>query len=126
MKCTNKAEAQRIAYFGSLKMKTGYTMVTTGRYGVVNVVKEDGETTYRVNIGTPTNAARFCNCGFFTENAEFGICKHIYFAQGELEKAASFDALVREIETPAIVQEARAYSDAVYSEFEYYNGRRKA
>jgi hypothetical protein len=108
----------------------GYALATTARYGIVSVVKEADGTTYRANTGNPSNSHRSCTCPFFAQNAEFGACKHIYWAMSELEKIASLESLLKEVEAryaPTQPQEEPRVTPGyeAMSEYEYYNGRKK-
>ena len=73
MICNTKKEAARIAFFGARKMDTeGYRYerldiwnwwVSSPKGGGYNVAIHDSKEAH-------------CGCPFFTENAEFGVCKH--------------------------------------------------
>lgn len=94
MKATSQIQANRIAFYGSQKMES-YTMALTSVYNKVRVYKADG-TMYRVCVGTPTGAGRKCECPFFKENKEFTICKHIVWAEAELDRIAQMESLIKQ------------------------------
>lgn len=86
MKATTKTQAQRIAYFGAKKMQDGgYRMERTRWIGTYEIRKDGDGRAYRVRVGH-RSMPDTCNCPFFTENAEHGICKHIYWVRWELER----------------------------------------
>ena len=91
MKATNKIEASRIAYFGMRKMyqQGGYALENTKDPLKKWVVKEDGAM-YLVSVKPE---ARRCDCPFFEENAEFAVCKHIYYVQEEIRREDNFQNL---------------------------------
>lgn len=92
MQCTSKTQAQRMAYFGARKMsEAGYLLRTTQWEGFYDVVKDE-ETLYSVRIGDPVMPDS-CTCPFFTENKEFGICKHLYWTRWQVEAEADAASL---------------------------------
>ena len=85
MKAQTKTQAQRIAYFGAKKMQEGgYHIRPTRWVGNVDVVKDGDGRAYSVRVGA-RNVPDTCNCPFFRENAEHGVCKHIYWVRWQLE-----------------------------------------
>lgn len=84
MKVTTKIEAERIAQAGSRKMagyvlkpERGTEFLPLELRSRFYVVKPDGDR-YTVNINSGT-----CNCPFFIENREHGVCKHTLWAKAE-------------------------------------------
>ncbi len=96
MKCETKQEAQRVAYFGMLKMQRegGYTREATTLPGGFLVRKDDGGV-YGVAVEVKHAG---CTCPFYAENREFGICKHIYWVREELNQEANFQSLGETLE----------------------------
>lgn len=95
MKCETKNEASRIAYAGLRKMyrEGGYTLEAGADATKKFVVKEDG-TMYLV---WAHKDQPYCDCAFFEENAEFGICKHVAYVREEIRKEANFQSLCETI-----------------------------
>ena len=85
MVCTDKKMAQRVAFFGMKKMLTAgtYTLEQGSREGAWWVLSPTAE--YLVYLPTKTRRAH-CDCPFFADNAEFGVCKHLYFIQNHLKE----------------------------------------
>jgi hypothetical protein len=97
MICETKTEAQRVAWFGSLKMsELAYTLVRTETFGEFRVVKHSDRSEYRVNVGVPSAAHRSCTCPFFVANGRFRVCKHLYWVLAQEEQQARWDAMVKE------------------------------
>lgn len=101
MKCTTKAQAEAIAKAGSFKMYEGknYTMdaqvaflprLAQTRFWITNL---DSKARYNVNT-----YQGICNCPFFLENREFGVCKHLLYARAENEWEKRQDEMFAEIE----------------------------
>ena len=88
MKVFNQTTANRVARAGFAKMTADDYTLFAPVFDVADewhVAKNDGETTYTIKVtgkseGEPTYT---CNCGFFEENPQFGICKHILLVHEE-------------------------------------------
>lgn len=130
MKCSTKREAARIAYFGAIKMDgQGYryevirawetengqgeaTKLPQLRNGGYAVTNAEGRT-YHVYDSPFAEQTREleCQCGFWRENREFGVCKHTTRIEWLLKDAE--EQSQRDAEEDAWADEALARMEAL-------------
>jgi len=100
MKCTSKIQAVKIAAAGARKM-TDAQYAHFAPFGDETVhtlakIGDEEETFYTLK---PKPEGGFtCNCGFYTENQEFGVCKHGVYLTEELALQAWVDHQVQMLE----------------------------
>lgn len=95
MKCSTKTEAARIAFFGAKKMteESGYEVALVQNpnpRGTVAYVKNPGGFEYAIIDAGEGKLT--CDCGFYRENQEFGVCKHITRTRWEVAAQAEREA----------------------------------
>lgn len=83
MKCSSKAEALRISMAGLQKMH-GYTVISRSEF-LHRVINPNGKYYILVSAGIdPEQMPAVCDCPFYKENKEFGVCKHTLLLEEEL------------------------------------------